>query len=144
MSAFTRRLFKLFRFTRRQHGLVAMAALELARARFALARIPAKEIIAELQDRTAPASRPEATGDVAAISWAVRTAAAGVPWRSDCLVQSLAASRWLKREGVMPEFRLGVTSSADGSLRAHAWLELDGVVLTGGEDVADYAVLLKS
>ncbi len=61
-----------------------------------------------------------------------------LPGRSDCLVQSLAARMWLERRGVPFVFRLGMRRGPAG-LGAHAWIEVNGQVVTGGLSVGDFA-----
>jgi hypothetical protein len=61
-----------------------------------------------------------------------------LPWRSDCLIQSLAARLWLDHAGIPCSFRLGAGRGPDG-LHAHAWIEVNGVVATGGRAVSGLA-----
>ena len=65
------------------------------------------------------------------LRWALVAAARRVPWRSDCLVQSIAARLWLDRMGVENEFRLGIQRMPEGLL-AHAWVEVGGIPVTAG------------
>ncbi len=57
------------------------------------------------------------------------------PWRTTCLRQALVLWFLLARRGVATELRLGVEKSETGDFAAHAWVELDGHVLIGGEYV---------
>jgi hypothetical protein len=58
------------------------------------------------------------------------------PWLpGNCLSRSLAVLWFLRRHGYTPDLRLGV-SLADGTFAAHAWVELNGVVLNDRRDVA--------
>lgn len=90
--------------------------------------------------RLGPADRDAA----ARVGWAVRHAARLVP-RATCLTQALAAQIMLARRGVPSVLQIGVDRAADstGSARfeAHAWLEVDGLVLVGGtaDSLARYA-----
>jgi Transglutaminase-like superfamily len=92
----------------------------------------------------APTSRfdPLVAGKVAA---AIETAAGHVPWRSDCLIQAMAATDWLKRLGFEPRLKIGMKRSEAGEMLAHAWLELDGEVIVGGrgQNFADYAIFRR-
>ena len=45
--------------------------------------------------------------------------------RARCLHRSLVLHRWLSREGLPSELRIGVRKET-GQLRAHAWVDLDG------------------
>ena len=62
-----------------------------------------------------------------------------VPWRSDCLVQALAARRWLLRANVVSHVCLGVRKD-NQALKAHAWLKVGERIVTGG-DISSYAEL---
>lgn len=66
----------------------------------------------------------------------IRRAIAGVsrrlPWRSDCMIQALAARLWLDSLGAPSALRLGARRGEGGEMEAHAWLLSDGVPVTGG------------
>ena len=64
------------------------------------------------------------------------------PWRTTCLRQALLLWFLLARRGIVSELRLGVEKSVEGDLAAHAWVERDGQVLIGGEDVQQRYVVL--
>lgn len=65
---------------------------------------------------------------------AVEAAARRVVPQKPCLTQALTARIMLARRGARPtELQIGVARNSDGSLSAHAWLERNGTVLTGGE-----------
>lgn len=69
------------------------------------------------------------------VAWLVERAARNVPWPATCLRRSLVLWALLRREGVQAVIRLGVRK-AEGSHAAHAWVELQGVVLNDRPDVA--------
>ena len=52
-------------------------------------------------------------------------------WPAACLPQALAGYCLLRRAGRTPSITLGV-SLDDRRLNAHAWLECDGITVTGG------------
>lgn len=64
------------------------------------------------------------------IVWAVQGVAARVP-RATCLTQALAATLILARHGHAATLRVGVAKDTDGTLRAHAWLESEGMAILG-------------
>lgn len=72
------------------------------------------------------------------VAFAIPRAARRVPFRSDCLIQALAARRWLHRRGIAARVTIGVKPHGTGRLDAHAWLEAGGRIVTGG-DIADYS-----
>ena len=53
--------------------------------------------------------------------------------RARCLHQSLALRGWLRAEGLPAHLRIGVRT-VDGSLLAHAWVELGGEVVNDRAD----------
>lgn len=63
---------------------------------------------------------------------AVRRAARLVPGAS-CLTQALTAQILLARRGVPSVLHLGVNRTENGVFGAHAWLEIGGVVVMGGD-----------
>jgi Transglutaminase-like superfamily len=78
------------------------------------------------------------------VVWAVRAASRRMPVRTSCLVEALAADTMLRQRGYECILRLGVwrPGSPSKSLRAHAWLERQGMVVLGElEELPDYAVL---
>lgn len=67
--------------------------------------------------------------------------AALMPFRSDCLIQATGAQAWLADCGVPSRIVIGVERPRDGRFAAHAWLDHNGRIVTGG-DVSQYTVLL--
>jgi len=74
------------------------------------------------------------------ITWAVRRVSPAVPGAT-CLTQALAAQLLLSRRGHPSQLRIGVTRAPNQRLRAHAWLERNGIIVIGAADVAAYAPL---
>lgn len=124
---------------------LAIAVRELGLARVRHASRPVSEILAQL--KSAPRSRADSpfgsagAAHVARLAWALGAAGAVVPWRSDCLLRVMAADRWLRRWGAVPEFYLGVKKDGNGALEAHAWLRCGGLTVTGGQSV-DFTPLM--
>ena len=115
---------------------LATASAELLAARVRLSTVPPETILQELQDQSPPLQREHlshpASIDVERVSWAITLAARYVPWRSDCLIQVMAADRWLRRHDVYADFHLGVAKDVNGGLKAHAWLRYGDLTVTGG------------
>jgi hypothetical protein len=73
------------------------------------------------------------------VTWAIRVAARRVPGAS-CLTQALAGQILLGYYGHVSEICVGVARDGRQSLRAHAWVEVDGDVLIGNRrDLDRYA-----
>jgi len=118
------------------------AVAELARANRLVASETAELplLAGEEADQAAGSDRAlDARGRaiVERVAYAVPVMALRVPWRADCLVQALAAKRWLAREGIASQIALGAAHDSDGGFLAHAWLRAGERIVTGG-DVARY------
>ncbi|MCL6682823.1 lasso peptide biosynthesis B2 protein [Sphingomonas alba] len=106
------------------------ASWELALARKRLDSVDAKALVVA-------GDKPAGPEQVDRLVFAVSAMGARVPWRSDCLVQALAAQHWLASMGIGSSIHLGVKPS-EAPIDAHAWLKVGDRILLGG-DVADYS-----
>lgn len=106
------------------------ACRRLAVARVQLGTRPMRSILEELS--SPPANAAMSATDAALASWAIPSAANRVPWRSDCLIQAMAAAAWLRSRHMGWQLHIGVRREPDGSLGAHAWLTAADQVVTGG------------
>ena len=138
-------MIKLRRILQLNHlewAYLARAILGLAWARIEFGRASSQSILGRLQAKAPEAPRCDV--DLGRLSWAIGAASRVVPWRSDCLIQSMAAHRWLRNCGFIPTFKLGVQSDQSGHILGHAWIEVDGRILTGGAAVEEYRLLISS
>ena len=112
----------------------------LAWARQKVASAPPNELV---QRPLAPMAAPSADQAelVRRVSKAIPRAASRVPWRSDCLVQALAAERWLAKMGVPTVLYIGARKDEQSQFLAHAWLKSGDTIVTGGE-IGAYATLV--
>jgi Transglutaminase-like superfamily len=122
---------------------LARAACELVLANRKLAALTgAVELgLASPEAEQAASSQPMTQRQrrlIARVSFAVTQAGARMPFRSDCMVQALAARRWLAGAGIASALSIGVRKEGAPQFDAHAWLSAGGIVVTGG-DVASYA-----
>jgi hypothetical protein len=60
---------------------------------------------------------------------------------SRCLAQGVAGQCLLRREGRAATLTLGVHLDESRRLQAHAWLESEGIIVTGANEAAQYASL---
>jgi hypothetical protein len=74
------------------------------------------------------------------VAWAVRRVSRAVPGAT-CLTQALAAQFLLSRRGYASRLRIGVARAPGARLRAHAWLESDGLIVLGGAGVEAFTPL---
>jgi hypothetical protein len=64
--------------------------------------------------------------------------------RIRCLPRSLVQWHFLRHRNASAEVRMGVSKLADGSLAAHAWLELDGLPLNDPANIVKRYIVLPS
>jgi hypothetical protein len=114
---------------------VLRAAQELALARVRLSTQKTDDMLRSRAGLTGELTSEQAQL-VGRVAWAIPRAAARVPWRATCLVQALAAERWLESRGIPSELKLGARKAGE-ALDAHAWLEAGGRVVVGG-GTSDY------
>lgn len=66
------------------------------------------------------------------VAWAVATASRRIPGAT-CLTQGMATQVLLGRLGQISELHLGVArGKLNGQFEAHAWVEVNGCVVSGG------------
>lgn len=118
---------------------VALAATELAIARV---RLNSRHAQASIAASTGNATEldPCQTALVERVAFVIPRVAARLPWRADCLVQALAARRWLDRGGVATTLTFGVPRNKPAEFEAHAWLSVGAEIVTGG-DISGYVPL---
>lgn len=128
--------------------LFLRAIAALAVARFQLATRPFERLVARLPE--AQLSNAEPSNDsqqenvsidaelLQRVAFAVRAAAANVPWNATCLPQAIAARALLKSHGYVPTMHLGVERLGDDALAGHAWVTCGDAVVIGGEDLGRY------
>ncbi|MEL6707964.1 MAG: lasso peptide biosynthesis B2 protein [Pseudomonadota bacterium] len=77
------------------------------------------------------------------IVWAIHHTAKAVP-DATCLTRSLAMRYLLAQAGEAATIQIGVKNDDNGKFKAHAWVVLDGEVLTGDtdEEIASYKLLV--
>src|SRR5215211_1445481 len=121
------------------------ATMELALARHRLATMTPAELLAvayDHGDRKLGAGASSARVYARRVGVAIGRMSSRVPWRASCLVQALAARRWLARHDIESSLFVGVRKETPEMLEAHAWLIAGDDVITGGE-VSGYRELLS-
>ena len=129
-------LRSFFRLTLREY-YVALIALPLVVAvRFALWMLPSHVIVRVVSRVASMRDRELVHRQVSAstIVWAVEAMSRRIP-RATCLTQALAAKLLLRVFGLSSQLCLGVARTADGALRAHAWIEREGRPILGGAGI---------
>lgn len=121
------------------------AFVELVHARIVFARFEAKEIPNRNGEAMTKANRQNAAPEakLARIAFVIPRISDRLPWRSDCMIQAIAAQNWLSSFGEYGEIQIGVENPADGKFGAHAWLMHGESVITGG-DISQYSPILTA
>ena len=117
------------------------AGLELALARLRLNSRHAKALLAAPGRPTTMLS-PRHAALVERVAFVIPRVAARLPWRADCMVQAIAAGRWLGRHGIATTLTLGVPRDRPAEFEAHAWLTAGSRIVTGG-DISGYVPLAR-
>jgi hypothetical protein len=120
-----------------ERRLALAAALLVAGARLALVLLPYRTVRRLAARLARPRARPPLPAS--RVAWAVAAAGRRVPGGANCLAQALAAHVLLRRHGHPSRVRLGVARTPRRGLEAHAWVELEGAALVGGNAAARYA-----
>lgn len=124
---------------------LARATLELAIANHRLGSRTVKDLLLEArkQEQIAPS---QDISDyqrqlIARVAFAVPHIGARAPWRSDCLVQAMAAQRWLLSKEITATLYVGVRKETRSEFEAHAWLKVGEEIVTGG-DITGFVPLI--
>ncbi|MEO5578105.1 MAG: lasso peptide biosynthesis B2 protein [Sphingomicrobium sp.] len=120
---------------------LARAAFELGLARLRLGSQHARALIAAAPAVIVKLDARQA-GLVERVAFFIPRVAARLPWRTDCLVQALAAQRWLGRNAIATTLTLGVQRDKPSDFEAHAWLTAGDRIVTGG-DISGYVPLTR-
>ena len=90
---------------------------------------PAETLIATLRKTDAgdtPPSKKE-RDYISRLSRGMAMAAARLPWRTDCLIQCLAAKWLLRRKNIPSQFFLAIDKVSKTEISAHAWVKIGNV-----------------
>ena len=109
-----------------------VATYELARARIRLRRSAGQLLLAGQGKSHAPACGL-ARNRIGRVRTAVGRMSHRLPWRTDCLVQAVAAHHWLRRHGLESALEIGARERGEDPFEGHAWLLCGDTVVTGGD-----------
>jgi hypothetical protein len=116
--------------------LLVQAVIALATMRLAVGTVPFRVIARGIGLVRIRSGAHDQIGDprAAEVGWALRAAAAHLPWESTCLMQALAGAAMLRLRGIASTLTIGVSrEAATQGLIAHAWLRCGAEVLTGDD-----------
>ena len=118
----------------------ATSALLVAKICLRVAAGRTVRIAARVRDPRAP--RPVTSARIRDLCWAVSAIGARRPFFSSCLERGVALVMLLSIARIPANLVVGVTR-AESVLRAHAWVESDGVVILGGTQSPGFTPLLR-
>jgi transglutaminase superfamily protein len=123
-----------------RRSLLPRALLLVVCVRVGLLALPfgvVRRLLHRARTRTVLATRAYTTAD---IIWCISRAGRAVPGAT-CLTRALATEVLLARRGLEPAVCIGVRRPDRETLQAHAWVEVDGRILSGGGDTEQYIPL---
>jgi hypothetical protein len=126
---------KFFLLPGKDQRLLIKSAVLLTSIKLGLALLPFRTV-RQLLGRIIRSAHHTEFNDPAVIkrvTWAVRVISQKFPLLKNCLTEALATQVLLKREGHSSTLRIGVARSDNGQLKAHAWVEVDGSIVIGGQ-----------
>lgn len=89
--------------------------------------------------QSADEDSPFAYATATRVRWAVETAARNLPFDVICLPQAIAGKLMLRRRGIASTLYLGVARDPD--LKAHAWLRVGRLIVTGAQARVGFSVI---
>ena len=116
-------------------SLLAIVRLGIAALRFSVLRRSLDHMLPAIPAK----SSGKRTSSVDRLAWSVAAASRRLPFRSNCLIESLAVDAMMRRRGHASEIRFGVRPPNAGVLTAHAWVECEGAIVFGS--LQDYSAL---
>ncbi|MFZ3212158.1 MAG: lasso peptide biosynthesis B2 protein [Terriglobales bacterium] len=132
-------LGKVFRLSRGDRWLLLRAFAAVASAWVTVRLFPPSVVLRKVSEDI-PLLSPRQPQTTARIGWAIAVAARYIPG-SKCLVQAFAGRNLLASYGFPGTIHIGVAKDSRNWLSAHAWVEVEGRTVIGG-DTAAYAPLI--
>lgn len=126
-----KRLGKFLRLTRSERRLLLSAALLLGAIRLGLWLLPFQTLRRFLVRSTGKTQLQAARVSVGRVVWAVEVVNSYMPGVK-CLARALATQALLRQYNHQAHIRIGVARSQKGQLQAHAWVESQGRIVSGG------------
>ncbi|MFD2699823.1 lasso peptide biosynthesis B2 protein [Paenibacillus shunpengii] len=123
--------------------LIIEAFFYLAYARLMNLRPFAKvaEMLNCVKDESAYDRSPDLDPIRLSVAKAIHMTAKHTPWKSECLVTSIAGMIMLERRKIDSTLYLGVARSNSGEMVAHAWLRSGQLYVAGADGIEKYTVV---
>jgi len=111
-------------------------------SRFLIRVFHFKKIASFLQAKQ-KSTRTSDNDDIKKIAAAIKTMSSHTFWKSNCLTQALTARFMLNRRGIKSVVYFGVVADEKDFLKAHAWVESNGMIVTGKKGMDSFKVIKK-
>jgi len=132
-------LGKVFRLKSVDRWLLLRAFVAVGTAWVTVRLFPPSVVLRKVSEEI-PLLSPRQPQTAGRIGWAIAVAARCIPG-SKCLVQAIAGRNLLASYGFSGAIHIGVAKDSRNWLSAHAWVEVEGQTVIGG-DTAAYAPLI--
>ncbi len=129
-----RRVKRFLRLPVNEQWLLVESSFLLAGATLAVAILPFSIMQKWAKRKLAP--KNQKTFSPAQIRWAISVAGRIVPGAT-CFAEALAAQFLVGRCGYHAVMRIGVCKRENGEFAAHAWVESEGMLVAGGDDILE-------
>jgi len=138
------RASKFFHLSRRDKAILLEATLSLALARIVMLIAPFRWIARRMGEQTSPMKTTdpgERSEQILHLAKILQAVARNVPWKTNCLVQSIAAATMLRRRKMEGAVYFGARTDESGKFEAHAWVCCGEILVTGDHDEEMYTEL---
>jgi hypothetical protein len=136
-----RKISKFLNLSSSEQGLLIRAWILLGLIRLGLELFPFSTL-RKLLDRLRPklgSLKKEFSEEQ--LVWSVTVVSRYIP-KATCLAQALTTQLLLQQAGYQACLHIGVTEAEEGRIEAHAWVESQGRILSGGSNISKYTLLL--
>ncbi len=145
MKSTIRRVHKVFQLSPGERAVLAQAWGLFLLVELALRILPVTRLLSLSKKVFLKQKSEPALGlvpSVPRLAWLVEVAGRYTPVTATCLKKALVLSWLLGRRGTQTEVRIGVARE-EGRLKAHAWLDYDGQVILGPQEMEQYEPILR-
>jgi Transglutaminase-like superfamily len=140
-----KRLLKFWSLPGREKYCFCEAGILLLLSNLSINTIPFRQIYRFLLANSNNCTRVvlDSAENVELVMLSLSRAANVLPWKSQCLSQSIAAFVMLRRRGIRAVMFVGVKSLEDSSLLAHAWVHTGREVTDENSENSTYTALVS-
>lgn len=138
-----KQILKFFRLPPTDRCLMVKSTFLLGVIRLGLSLLPLKRLLGLVGSVKHEVMEGSSADNISSnqIAWAVEVASRYVPFAT-CLTRALVVQMLFTQKGYPAHLCIGVAKSKDDRLEAHAWVESEGRIVTGGlKDISRFNLL---